>query len=178
MLLTAPLLVQCGADPRYAERYAEPLNRLTNRYDVQTPLRVAHLLAQLLHESVNFRYVEEIASGAAYEGRRDLGNTQPGDGVRFKGRGLIQITGRINYAALSRYYHVDYLTHPEWLCRPEDAVLSALWYWDTHARKSLSYWADLDDLLTITRYINGGTNGLASRQANLTRIKHVFGLMA
>src|SRR5512134_1807593 len=79
------------------DRYFEPLAEAMPANDINTPLRIAHFLAQLGHESGDLRYSEELASGIAYEGRLDLGNTQPGDGMRFKGRGLIQLTGRANY---------------------------------------------------------------------------------
>lgn len=78
-------------------------------YQINTPLRTAHLLAQIGHESMSLLYTEEIASGAAYEGRKDLGNVEKGDGMRFKGRGLIQLTGRNNYQSYGKYLSVDFL---------------------------------------------------------------------
>ena len=78
--------------------FVAPLNAAMYEFHINSPLRQAAFIAQIAHESGELRYVKEIASGAAYEGRKDLGNTQPGDGMRYKGRGLIQITGRNNYA--------------------------------------------------------------------------------
>lgn len=130
--------------------------------------RLAHLLAQLVHESGSFRYMEELASGAAYEGRADLGNTQPGDGVRYKGRGPIQITGRSNYRVFGRKIGVDIERHPEIAAIPSIGLHLALEYW---RNRDLNRWADADDIETITRKINGGLNGLADRKTQLAKIK-------
>ena len=136
---------------------------------INTPLRQAHFLAQVGHESGQLRYTEEIASGAAYEGRKDLGNTQPGDGVRFKGRGLIQLTGRANYTAFAQACGQDVVANPELVAqKPALAVDAAVWFWGEHGLNAL---ADKDDVLGITKCINGGTNGLADREALLARAK-------
>jgi putative chitinase len=136
---------------------------------INTPLRQAHFLAQVGHESGQLRYTEEIASGAAYEGRKDLGNTQPGDGVRFKGRGLIQLTGRANYAAFAQACGQDVVADPDLVAeKPRLAVDAAVWFWGEHGLNAL---ADKDDVLGITKCINGGTNGLADREALLARAK-------
>jgi putative chitinase len=135
---------------------------------INTPLRQAHFLAQLGHESGELRYTQELASGTAYEGRKDLGNTQPGDGMRFKGRGLIQLTGRANYTAFSKACGQDLLTHPELLAETPLAVDVAVWFWAQHGLNAL---ADKDDVVRITKRINGGTNGLADRQILLARTK-------
>ncbi len=135
---------------------------------INTPLRQAHFLAQVGHESGELRYTEELASGAAYEGRKDLGNTQPGDGVRFKGRGLIQLTGRANYAAFAQACGQDVLTNPDLVAATPLAVDAAVWFWTQHNLNAL---ADQDDVLSITKKINGGTNGLADREALLARAK-------
>jgi len=155
------------------EQLLPHLNNTMQRYAITTPLRKAHFLAQLGHESDGFNTNEEYASGADYEGRRDLGNTQAGDGVRFKGRGLIQVTGRTNYADCGRALGVDLISNPQRLGDFDLACLSAGWYWDT---RKLNGHADRDDVLTITRIINGGTNGLADRQSYLARAKRVFGI--
>lgn len=94
-------------------RFFAPMLAAMQAASIDTPLRQAHFLAQVGHESGEFRYTEEIASGTAYEGSKKLGNTQPGDGVRFKGRGLMQLTGRANYAAFGKFIGQDLLTHPE-----------------------------------------------------------------
>jgi putative chitinase len=136
---------------------------------MNTPLRQAHFLAQVGHESEQLRYTEELASGAAYEGRKDLGNTQPGDGVRFKGRGLIQLTGRANYAAFAQACGQDVVASPELVAEtPALAVDAAVWFWGEHGLNAL---ADKDDVVGITKRVNGGTNGLADREALLARAK-------
>lgn len=139
--------------------------------DISTPLRQLHFLAQVGHESGELRYTEEIASGAAYEGRKDLGNTQPGDGERFKGRGLIQLTGRTNYQNYGNAIGVDLVTNNQWTrvaTDPDLAVDVAAWYWDTH---NLNQYADADDIETITRKINGGLNGLDDRKRIAARAR-------
>lgn len=138
--------------------------------------RIAMWLAQVGHESAGFNATEEYASGAAYEGRVDLGNTQPGDGVRFKGRSWIQITGRSNYGLFSQWafkqrlvatptYFVD---HPAELAELKWAGVGAAWYW-TVARSDINLLSDRQDLETVTRRINGGTNGLADRRDRYNR---------
>ena len=147
------------------------LNETMQKYGITTALRKAHFLAQTAHESDGFNTNEEYASGADYEGRRDLGNTKSGDGVRFKGRGLIQVTGRSNYAECGNDLGVDLINNPQRLADFDLACLSAGWYWDT---RNLNSYADDDDILTITRIINGGLNGLDDRQDYLDRAKQVF----
>lgn len=154
-----------------AATYVTIINKWSPTFDITTPLRMAHFLAQVAHESAELRYTKELASGRQYEGRKDLGNTQKGDGVRFKGRGLIQITGRANYAAYAKYCGFDVVAKPELLEQPVGAVKSAMWYWQT---RGLNAWADKDDVLTITKRINGGTNGLADRRKYLARAKRVL----
>ncbi|MES1912871.1 MAG: hypothetical protein MHM6MM_005095, partial [Cercozoa sp. M6MM] len=119
--------------------------------------RIAAFTGQIGHESGGLRYMEELASGSAYEGREDLGNTQPGDGTRFKGRGLIQLTGRSNYDA---FHMVD---TPERLCFPSDGLRAATWFWMRRGLNEYASTGKQDDYDTITRRINGGTNGSADR---------------
>lgn len=142
------------------QKFIKPLNEAMEKYEINTPRRQAAFLAQLAHESGSLRYVEEIASGEAYEGRKDLGNIQPGDGVRFKGRGLIQITGRSNYADLSKELEYDFIAHPEALEKPGAASYSAAWFWWS---RHLNRFADIDAFQTITKRINGGLNGYDDR---------------
>src|SRR5262245_64248177 len=105
------------------------LNENFAEFDITTPLRQAAFLAQIAHESAQLLYVEEIANGMQYEGRKDLGNTQTGDGPFFKGRGLIQITGRDNYRACGKALGLDLIAEPKLLCIPVNAVRSACWFW-------------------------------------------------
>jgi putative chitinase len=138
---------------------------------INTPLRQSHFLAQLAHESGEFRYTEELASGQRYEGRKDLGNTQPGDGVRFKGRGLIQITGRANYTAFGQSIGQNFTVGNAMQRLATDVTLAvqvAVWFWDKHG---LNLLADTDDVVTITKRINGGLNGIDDRRAKLERAK-------
>lgn len=152
-LLDVNTLVKCGADRTAAGLYVDWFNILLPDYKITTHLRAAHFMGQLLHESVKFTKTEEMASGKAYEFSKSLGNTHPGDGVKFKGRGLIQITGRINYSALSRHFGIDCINHPEMLEEPEWAVKASLWYW---GGRSLNSYADKDQVYQISCLINIG----------------------
>lgn len=144
------------------DAFCAPLNAALAEFGISTPAREAAFIAQIAHESGQLRYVRELASGAAYEGRADLGNIVTGDGARFKGRGLIQVTGRANYKACGAALALDLLNHPELLEQPVNACRSAAWFWKTHGLNEL---ADAGDQVKITRRINGGTNGLAERLA-------------
>jgi putative chitinase len=162
-------LILIAAKDSDVARYYTLLNNGMTANGVTTPLRRAHFLAQVGHESGALRYSEEGASGAAYEGRADLGNTQPGDGVRFKGRGLIQITGRANYQAYSTARGRDYVASPTTLATdPAIAVDSAFWFW-TNA--NLNPLADADDIHGITKKVNGKFNGYEDRKDKLARAK-------
>jgi putative chitinase len=142
------------------------------RFDIDTSMRCAHFLAQIGHESGRLMYVRELASGKAYEGRKDLGNTERGDGVKYKGRGLIQITGKANYQAVSDYLGVDFVKVPQFLEKPEHAAMSAAWFWHT---RNLNDLADQDLLTRVTKKVNGGRNGLEDRRAILEIAKQVLG---
>ena len=147
------------------ELFVEPLNATMNEFGIsENPARETHFLAQICHESGCFRYVEELASGEAYEGRADLGNTEAGDGVRYKGRGLIQITGRANYKACGDALGHDFIADPEALEQPLFACRSAGWFWDS---RHLNEYADKGDIRAITKRINGGLNGFSDRQSYL-----------
>lgn len=151
-----------------------PLCDAMQEFSIDTPKRQAAFLAQLAHESGSFRYTKELASGAAYEGRKDLGNTEPGDGVRYKGRGLIQITGRANYAACSKVLYGDkkwLIDHPEELEKVGPACRSAAWFWWSRGLNTI---ADAGDMRKITRVINGGFNGLEDRLAFYSKAQEVL----
>lgn len=146
------------------QRYEGGILSAASRFGIDTPLRQAHWLAQIAHESGRFRYTRELwgptPAQKRYEGRADLGNTQPGDGKRFLGRGFIQITGRANYTRASHdlYGNEILLDKPELL--ELNPALSAGWFWSIHHLNRL---ADRDDLVAVTKVVNGGRNGLEDR---------------
>lgn len=150
--------------------FVPALNVAMGKYGIVTKLRIAAFLAQIGHESGQLRYVRELG-GDKYLSKYDtgrladrLGNTPEadGDGQLFCGRGLIQITGRANYAECGEALGLDLISHPELLEQPQHAAMSAAWYWSSRGLNSL---ADKADFVAITKRINGGTNGLADRQA-------------
>jgi putative chitinase len=156
------LFGRLGAAPSRAGELALGANVHLPRYEIDAnPKRMAHFLAQVCHESGGFRYMEEIASGAAYDGRKDLGNVFPGDGKRFKGRGPIQLTGRANYRRFGQLCGIDLENHPEIAAMPSVGMLTAALYWDDRKLNAL---ADAGDIEGITRKINGGLNGFADRK--------------
>ncbi|MDR7283539.1 putative chitinase [Pseudomonas corrugata] len=136
------------------------------RYQIVGTKRVAAFIAQIGHESGQLVYVREIwgptPAQRGYEGRKDLGNTAAGDGFKYRGRGLIQVTGRANYAACGEALGVDLVNQPELLEEPQYACMSAAWFWST---KGLNTLADAGDFERITRRINGGLNGQDDRLA-------------
>lgn len=162
------------AKPHIADFFS-PLCAAMQEFEINTPLRQAAFVAQIGHESAQLRYVEEIASGEAYEGRKDLGNTQPGDGVRFKGRGLLQITGRANYAKCSSALFGDdrLLQFPELLTDPANACRSAGWFWKSSGLNELAD-GGMNEFGFITRRVNGGTNGIADRLALYRKAQEVL----
>ena len=147
---------------RKARAYLPLLNRAMAEGHINTRQRKAMFLAQLAHESVQLKYFEEIASGSAYEGRADLGNTHPGDGRRYKGRGPIQLTGRFNYRHAGKALHLDLEGHPKLAAKPSVGFRTATWFWTTHGLNKL---ADQGNFREVTHRINGGYNGEASRLA-------------
>ena len=155
------------------EKWMSPITNAMERFAINSFARQSAFLAQIGHESGRLIYVREIwnpkqcAWQARYEGRSDLGNTQPGDGERYKGRGLIQITGRYNYRDCGKSLGLALEDTPELLELPENAALSAAWFWQTHGCNELS---DQGKFVSITRVINGGTNGIDDRKALLKSI--------
>lgn len=166
-----------------AEKFLDHINATCEKFEINTPIRQLCFLAQVGHESGGLFFTEELASGDAYEGRKDLGNTQPGDGRRFKGRGLIQITGRANYKSIGDFLGVDFISNPVLLgaknikeCTDDQlkyAALSAGWFWNSRKlndfadkidiRHPIEEGTNLDNYKEITRRINGGFNGLPDR---------------
>jgi putative chitinase len=159
------------ASKKNKDKYFQPLNQACVEFQINTPKRLAAFFAQLAHESGSLKYSEEIASGAAYEGRRDLGNISSGDGVRFKGRGLIQLTGRFNYRKYGNLLGLDLIGNPEQAATPSVSCRIAGLFWKSHGLNEL---ADKGDFSEITRRINGGYNGLRDRIDHWNHAKAVL----
>lgn len=149
------------------KRYNSTLHTEMMAAKINNRARICHFLAQILHESGELKYTEELASGVEYEGREDLGNNRPGDGVKFKGRGLIQLTGRDNYRAYSFYTGENFLENPKALSELPHCVRVATWYWTTRRLNEL---ADTGDFEGITRRINGGYAGIEDRWRYLNKL--------
>lgn len=170
-----------------AEKFAAPLGRAMAAYNINTPKRIAAFLAQIGHESGRLKYTSELWGPTKQQLRyepgtslaKNLGNTHPGDGSKFRGHGLIQTTGRANHRAVYNRLKVkfpgmdvpNFEERPTLLAQPEWACLSACDYWDM---RNLNKYADAGDFLTITKKINGGTNGLADRQRLYARAQAVL----
>ena len=174
-----------GASGFNTQKFSAFLIETCTKYSLETPVRQLCFLAQTGHESGGLFYTEELASGQAYEGREDLGNTHPGDGARFKGRGLIQITGRDNYQWLSHSFNVDFIAKPSLLGgknvnesssdQLKYSALSAGWFWSNNGLNAIADQIDLqrpidegdnlDHFKLLTHKINGGYNGLNDRIA-------------
>lgn len=169
-----------GKSTRLMRGLAEWLNATCPLYEIDTPQEYCHFLAQACHETDHFNTLREYASGRAYEGRADLGNTQAGDGVRFKGRGIFQTTGRANYLQLGikKGRRDLFINNPELLEQPEHAVWSACEFWRTRGLNDVANHADSDVLkkkyrrqiidVSPVEYIgitiNGGYNGMDERK--------------
>ena len=169
-----------GATTSLMPALADWMNQTCPTYEIDTPQEYCHFLAQACHETDHFRTLREYASGSAYEGRTDLGNTQPGDGVKFKGRGIFQTTGRGNYLQLGiKQGHRDmFINKPELLEQPQYAVWSACEYWKARGLNDVANHPDNDllkkkykgniidvspvEFISIT--INGGYNGMDERK--------------
>lgn len=173
LALTPSLLQKCfrNASKRAVLLYVDEINRLLPKFHVNTPQRLCMFLAQLGHESGELHYAEELASGSAYEGRLDLGNTQPGDGIKYKGRGLIQLTGKKNYALASLAMDLPLLENPELLLIPANAVYVSFWFFENNNLWSI---CDSGDFKKLTRRINGGLNGYEHRLQLLKQCREVF----
>src|SRR5277367_2464664 len=135
-------------------------------YDITSRLRIAHFLGQTCEESAGYRTTEEFASGKAYEGR--LGNIHKGDGPLFKGRGLLQLTGRANYTEYGNAMGVDLVDNPTLAGQPAMSLKIACEYWK---RRNINPDCDRDDIEAVTRKVNGGLNGLSERIAYTQKAK-------
>ena len=182
-------------------KWLEPLNEVFAKYDITTPLRQAAFIGQCAYESNNFKTLEEnlnyrpetlikiwpsrfpdlatadkyahnpqLLANKVYAGR--LGNNQENDGYAFRGRGLVQLTGREAYANCGSGMGVDLIRHPDWLVDPKYAALSAAWFWN---KKGLNALADAKDYDTMTKRINGGLLGLDDRKAKIAKALDVLG---
>ena len=195
------LAAAAGIDGALAMKWADPLTTAMDNFAVITPTRQAHFIAQIGHESGSFarltenlnysaegllktwpsRFDKATASAAArnperianivYGGR--MGNVNPGDGWKYRGRGLIQLTGRENYRQAANSLGLELLVHPELLEHPGEAAMVAAWFW---ADRGLNTLADAGKLEAITRKINGGVNGLVDRQERYLRAARVLGV--
>ena len=181
-MITADQLYQIIQYPQASEKqlralcdkWVPHLQAAMAKYAINTPIRMAHFLAQIAHESGRFAYVRELwgptAAQARYEGRGDLGNTQAGDGFRFRGRGLIQITGRANYRECATALGLPLIIHPEALERPDIAAMASAWWWSDNGLNEL---ADAGNVDHVSDRINrgrvtkpvGDANGYAERLA-------------
>lgn len=151
------------------------LDEYCPQYSVNTPLRLAHFLAQACHETMGFLYLKEIwgptPAQRRYEGRADLGNVRPGDGRLYCGRGIFELTGRANYSRIGAALGLPLEVEPELAADPQISVKIACHYWMTHR---INAPADADNIELVTRLINGGQNGLAKRKACLARAKELL----
>lgn len=175
MMTPQELAICTGARIDRAREWLPHIEAAMAEFDINTPLRKAAFLAQIGHESGGLHWLVELWGPSIaqqhYEGRDDLGNTVPGDGLRFRGRGLLQITGRANYLATGKALGFDLIANPEKLAEPELASRSAAWWWRNHG---CNEFADRQQFVLLTRRINGGTNGLDDRQRLYQAAKDVL----
>jgi len=201
-ILTKAQLAQLIPGNPYVDHWHHALEQALPDYDINTPPRVAAFIAQCAHESGGFRFLkenlnykaeslcrvwpryfntgnaaqyahkQEAIANRAYANRMGNGDEASGDGWKFCGRGLIQLTGRSNYQAFADSIETDIEDIPEYLQTFEGSVQSAAFFWETN---NLNKWADLGDIVTLTKKINGGTLGLADRQKHYEHALHVLG---
>lgn len=171
----AQLAKATGARIDRATEWLPVIEAAMLEFGINTQQRQAMFLSQIGHESGGMRYTVEIwgntAAQISYEGRKNLGNTQVGDGFKYRGRGLIQTTGRYNYEATAKALGIDCVNNPDLLAEPENAARSAAWWWQSH---NLNKYADADDCRGCTKVINGGYNGLEQRLALYEAAKSVL----
>lgn len=166
--MDALTLAACtGSSMLRAVQWAPPISDAMMEFSITTPARQAAFLAQVGHESGGLKYTRELwgptPAQVRYEGRADLGNTQPGDGSKYRGRGFLQITGRANYTAAGKALHLDLIGHPEILEEPDMCALSAAWWWASHGLNAMADDTSRESFVRMTKIINGGTNGLDDR---------------
>ncbi|WP_306257759.1 glycoside hydrolase family 19 protein [Pararhizobium sp. IMCC21322] len=155
-----------NANQRIVDGVISSMQEHAAEFELDRPERAVHFLAQIAHESAHFRTTIEYATGENYEGRKDLGNVFKGDGRKFRGRGLIQLTGRSNTKAFTRWmrkrdaYGPDFEANPEIIADFPWAFLASVYYWSS---RDLNKYADTNNIEAITRLINGGLNGYTDR---------------
>lgn len=140
----------------------EEMNKGLNLFEINTPVRIQHFLAQISHESGGGRWKQELASGKDYEGRKDLGNTQPGDGPKFKGAGYIQMTGRANYQRFADYIKDPKVMEGVKYVAEKYPMTSAGYWWHSHGMNA--FCDKKPTVEQVTRIVNGGVNGLEERK--------------
>lgn len=165
---------KAAAQKRIVSAISGAFAGVLDSYEINTRLRIAHFMGQVTHECAGFRTTEEFAPGTAYEGRKDLGNTQKGDGPRYKGRGLLQLTGRANYRDMGARLGLPLEDEPLLAGDPVVSLRIACEYWK--ARK-INPDCDRDDLITVTKKVNGGLNGLDDRRVYLQKAKALLAEM-
>jgi putative chitinase len=189
-------------DDNKTTQIVNSLNETFDKYHINNILRVCHFLAQILHESGAFKYTSENLNYSAqglmktfpkyfptleianqyaknpqkiankvYANRMGNGDENSGDGWKYRGRGNIQTTGKSNYQLLTESFKIDFVNHPEYLEQQLYSTISAGWFWNS---RSLNQYADQDNILTITKKINGGTNGLEDRKLWLIKCKNII----
>lgn len=200
MITTQQLAKATGAQLNRAELWLPHIVSAMTEFDIVTPQRQVMFLAQIGHESCGLHYSAEIwgpthdqlgyerdfaspwpstpeeAHGLQFAANRKaftLGNDAPGDGFKYRGRGLIEITGKGNYRTVSAFFSVDFVMDPELLGEDEYSARSAAWFWKWH---HLNEMADEGDFYTITKRINGGLNGIENRKALLQAASDALGV--
>ena len=179
MKITRAQMLEIVGDANRVDRYLHYINNWADTFEINTPLRMAYFLGQVLHETNGLRQLKE-AGKPAYFSKYDkgnlakmLGNTQKGDGLKYRGRGFLMLTGRANYKAYqnSGFCKGDIMSQPELLETQNGSVKSGMWYW---WKKGLNALADKDDILKVTKKVNGGTNGLSERTKWTDKCKKVL----
>lgn len=169
MKVTREQMLAIIGDGKRVDYFLHYINAWADKFWINTPLRMAHFLAQVLHETNGLKQLREVGKPSYFnkydQGKlaKNLGNTLKGDGAKYKGRGMLMLTGRANYQAYqnSGYCTGDIMNNPELLEKPTGATKSGMWYWWKHGLNAL---ADKDDVLGVTKKINGGYNGLEDRK--------------
>lgn len=167
---TQLLAIMPNAKHRY-DNFLPYINKYMEEFEINTTLRMVYFLATIAVESYELKYTRELADGSAYEFRKSLGNTKLGDGKKYRGRGLIQLTGKANYEAYKKYCGFDVVLMPELLEKPLGATRSACWFWKTQGLNRL---ADADNMEGVRKKVNGGLNGYDSFKLYVKRAKKVI----